>query len=40
MLVHRTERSGLRVAAGMDHVLDLPDGAVTDDGVRARTSPG
>jgi alpha,alpha-trehalose phosphorylase len=29
VLVHRTRRSGLRVAAGMDHLLDLPDGAVT-----------
>jgi alpha,alpha-trehalose phosphorylase len=25
-LVHRTERSGLRVAAGMDHIIDGPDG--------------
>ena len=29
VLVHRTRRSRLRVAAGMDHVLDLPDGAIT-----------
>ncbi|MFC7359860.1 glycoside hydrolase family 65 protein [Nocardioides astragali] len=29
VLVHRTARSGLRIAAGMDHLLDLPDGAVT-----------
>jgi len=29
VLVHRTAHSGLRVAAGMDHVLDAPDGAVT-----------
>jgi alpha,alpha-trehalose phosphorylase len=29
VLVHRTSRSGLRVAAGMDHLLDLPDDAVT-----------
>jgi alpha,alpha-trehalose phosphorylase len=29
VLVHRTTRSALRVAAGMDHLLDLPDGAVT-----------
>jgi alpha,alpha-trehalose phosphorylase len=29
VLVHRTERSQLRVAAGMDHVLDLPADAVT-----------
>ena len=27
VLVHRTTRSGLRVAAGMDHVITLPDGA-------------
>ena len=26
MLVHRTDRSGLRVAAGMDHLVDGPDG--------------
>ncbi|HLF40750.1 MAG TPA: family 65 glycosyl hydrolase, partial [Acidimicrobiia bacterium] len=25
VLVHRTARSGLRVAAGMDHVIDVPD---------------
>ncbi len=29
VLVHRTERSALRVAVGMDHELDLPEGAVT-----------
>jgi len=29
VLVHRTARSGLRVAAGMDHLVELPDGAVT-----------
>ncbi|MFL6133905.1 MAG: glycoside hydrolase family 65 protein [Nocardioidaceae bacterium] len=29
VLVHRTARSGLRVAAGMDHVLDPPPDAVT-----------
>jgi alpha,alpha-trehalose phosphorylase len=29
VLVHRTTRSGLRVVAAMDHLLDLPDGAVT-----------
>ncbi|HEX6148472.1 glycoside hydrolase family 65 protein [Nocardioides sp.] len=29
VLVHRTARSRLRVAAGMDHLLELPDGAVT-----------
>ncbi|MGH9000326.1 MAG: glycoside hydrolase family 65 protein, partial [Acidimicrobiia bacterium] len=27
VLVHRTARSGLRVAAGMDHIVDLPDQA-------------
>jgi alpha,alpha-trehalose phosphorylase len=26
MLVHRTDRSGLRVAAAMDHIVDGPDG--------------
>ena len=29
VLVHRTRRSGLRVAAGMDHVLEVPDAAQT-----------
>jgi alpha,alpha-trehalose phosphorylase len=29
VLVHRTARSGLRVAAGMDHLLELPADAVT-----------
>jgi alpha,alpha-trehalose phosphorylase len=29
VLVHRTTRSGLRVVAGMDHLVELPDGAVT-----------
>ena len=29
VMVHRTRRSGLRVAAGMDHLLELPEGAVT-----------
>jgi alpha,alpha-trehalose phosphorylase len=29
VLIHRTSRSRLRVAAGMDHLLDLPEGAVT-----------
>jgi alpha,alpha-trehalose phosphorylase len=29
VLVHRTAHSRLRVAAGMDHQLTLPDGAVT-----------
>jgi alpha,alpha-trehalose phosphorylase len=28
-LVHRTERSGLRVAAGMDHIVEGPDGTDT-----------
>ncbi len=28
-LVHRTRQSGLRMAAGMDHVIDGPDGTVT-----------
>jgi alpha,alpha-trehalose phosphorylase len=30
VLVHRTRRSGLRVAAGMDHVIDVPDSATED----------
>ena len=29
VLVHGTKQSRLRVAAGMDHLLDLPDGAAT-----------
>src|SRR5919201_986048 len=29
MLVHRTRASGLRMAAGMDHVVDGPEGTVT-----------
>jgi alpha,alpha-trehalose phosphorylase len=29
VLVHRTRASGLRMAAGMDHVVDGPDGTVT-----------
>jgi alpha,alpha-trehalose phosphorylase len=29
VLVHRTHRSGLRVAAGMDHLLEIPEGAQT-----------
>lgn len=29
VLMHRTRRSGLRVAAGMDHVLEVPPGART-----------
>src|SRR5690606_21362947 len=29
VLVHRTEKSRLRVAAGMDHLLDLPEGFET-----------
>ena len=42
VLVHGTERSKLRVAAGMDHLLDLPEDAVTtletDDHDLARLS--
>jgi alpha,alpha-trehalose phosphorylase len=30
MLVHRTRRSGLRMAAGMGHEVDAPDGMVTN----------
>ena len=30
VLVHRTQASGLRMAAGMDHVVDGPDGTVTE----------
>ncbi|SEO85982.1 glycoside hydrolase family 65 protein [Trujillonella endophytica] len=30
VLVHRTSRSGLRMAAGMDHVVDVPDTATED----------
>ncbi|MGY1745849.1 glycoside hydrolase family 65 protein [Blastococcus sp. SYSU D00695] len=30
VLVHRTARSGLRLAAGMDHVVDVPDTATED----------
>jgi alpha,alpha-trehalose phosphorylase len=30
VLVHVTRRSGLRMAAGMDHILEAPDGVVTD----------
>jgi alpha,alpha-trehalose phosphorylase len=29
VLVHRTRQSGLRMAAGMDHLIDGPDGTVT-----------
>ena len=29
VLIHRTRRSRLRLAAGMDHIVELPDGAVT-----------
>src|SRR5699024_11501078 len=32
VLMHRTRRSGLRVAAGMDHVLEVPPGARTKIG--------
>lgn len=31
LLVHRTRRSGLLVAAGMDHVVDAPDAVVEQD---------
>ncbi|HEX2075585.1 MAG TPA: glycosyl hydrolase family 65 protein [Geodermatophilus sp.] len=30
VLVHRTKRSRLRMAAGMDHVVDVPDSATQD----------
>jgi alpha,alpha-trehalose phosphorylase len=30
VLVHRTRESGLRMAAGMDHVVEGPDGTVAD----------
>jgi alpha,alpha-trehalose phosphorylase len=30
VMVHRTRRSGLRVAAGMDHVLEVPDTSTED----------
>ena len=30
VLVHRTKRSRLRVAAGMDHVLEIPDTSTED----------
>ena len=30
VLVHRTRASGLRMAAGMDHLVDGPDGTVVD----------
>jgi alpha,alpha-trehalose phosphorylase len=43
LLVHRTKRSGLRVAAGMDHVIEGPDGLRIDrhhypDSVRITTT--
>jgi alpha,alpha-trehalose phosphorylase len=34
ILVHRTRQSGLRVAAGMDHVVEGPDGTETSVDVR------
>jgi alpha,alpha-trehalose phosphorylase len=33
MLVHRTRVSGLRMAAGMGHVIDVPDGMVTSSDI-------
>jgi alpha,alpha-trehalose phosphorylase len=33
VLVHRTRHSGLRMGAGMDHLVDGPDGTVTDSDV-------
>jgi alpha,alpha-trehalose phosphorylase len=30
VLVHRTKRSGLRVAAGMDHIIEIPDTSSQD----------
>jgi alpha,alpha-trehalose phosphorylase len=30
LLVHRTKRSNLRVAAGMDHVIEVPDSCTED----------
>src|SRR4029453_9747516 len=30
VLVHRTKRSRLRVAAGMDHVIEIPDTSTED----------
>src|SRR3954452_21099710 len=30
VLVHRTKRSGLRVAAGMDHIIEIPDTSSED----------
>ena len=33
VLVHRTRASGLRVAAGMDHLVDGPDGTVSDSDI-------
>ncbi len=41
ILLHRTRESGLLVGAGMDHVCDLPEGAVIEQDVRddwARTT--
>jgi alpha,alpha-trehalose phosphorylase len=38
VLVHRTQRSGLRVAAAMDHLIDSPVSVLTE--VRAREDSG
>ena len=41
LLVHRTRASGLRVAAGMDHVVDAARTEIGEPGrVRARLGPG
>ena len=36
VLVHRTERSGLRVGTAMDHLVEAPDGAGRVPGLRRR----
>jgi trehalose/maltose hydrolase-like predicted phosphorylase len=41
ILLHRTKKSGLLIGAGMDHLCDLPEGAVLEQDVRddwARTT--
>jgi trehalose/maltose hydrolase-like predicted phosphorylase len=41
ILLHRTKKSGLLIGAGMDHLCDLPEGAVVEQDVRddwARTT--
>jgi alpha,alpha-trehalose phosphorylase len=41
ILLHRTRQSGLLIGAGMDHLCDLPEGAVVEQDVRedwARTT--